>query len=641
MTALLLPNNSLALEKNSFAKYRKLRLLHLGGTGLTEMPEGVFRGLNNLTKLFLTHNLLRELRPESLEDLESLIHLDLTDNRFTEFDGILTSLPSLDTVWLNGNLITLKGRIVSPNAHFPQELFLENNQIEELTKDSLIGLSGLHSLYLRHNKISRIEDGAFAEQKLLVDLELNFNRIQYIHPDTFLGLDSLVSLNLDGNPLVSMAEATFKRIPLLASLHLYQMELSTELLLNISDAHMDSESPTNLYHVYFKRFRYCGYLPSVPDCWPKTDGVSSFEHLLVRMELRVGVWLVAMLTLLGNMTVLFGRVLNRDDNKILSLFIRNLAVADLCTGVYLLVMASKDLQFRSEYHEHAYYWMSSWQCTITGVLAVTSSEVSVMILSFMSVERWLCITWPLGSPKLSLGRAKLALVVIWAAGFALAIAPVFYYTNRQGFYGTNGLCFPLHLDDPWVPGWMYSAVVFVGLNQLGVVMILISYTWMFCSIRKTRANTPLALGDREFAIRFFFIVFTDCVCWIPIIILRVLALSSTNIPPELYAWVVVVLLPVNSAINPFLYTFTTTKFRTHAKRLFSDGANCRWPQRRDSATVESEVTRTSTLRTATYKWNNGRDIFHLNNGTTQSIDDSAVLDVTKTKEDQSPAETKL
>ncbi|KAK7074926.1 7 transmembrane receptor (rhodopsin) [Halocaridina rubra] len=250
-------------------------------------------------------------------------------------------------------------------------------------------------------------------------------------------------------------------------------------------------------------------------------------------------------------------------------------------------MAAKDVQFRSQYHEHAYYWMSSWQCTFTGVLAVTSAEkdeitawnvqikeniekfrkefqelnmehdamktsfadalkgnvavkeaakVSVLILSFMSVERWLCITWPLGAPKLSSGRAKLALGFIWAIGFIIATAPVIYYStnssNKQGggFYGTNGLCFPLHLDDPWVPGWLYSAIIFVGLNQLGVVMILISYTWMFCSIRHTRANTPLALGDREFAIRFFFIVFTDCVCWIPIIVLRVMALSEFIIP---------------------------------------------------------------------------------------------------------------
>ncbi|KAK7069524.1 Protein-hormone receptor activity protein, partial [Halocaridina rubra] len=195
--------------------------------------------------------------------------------------------------------------------------------------------------------------------------------------------------------------------------------------------------------------------------------VSSFENLLLRVELRVAVWLVALLTVTGNLTVLAGRLFNRDDNKLLSLFIKNLAVADLLTGIYLLVIGMKDLEYRSEYHRHAFDWMSSWQCTVTGVVAMTSAEVSVMILAFMSVERWVCITWPLRIPKLAHGAAKIILMGIWTTGLILSIVPVFYYKTRQGFYGTNGMCFPLHLDDPWVPGWLYSAFIFVGVNQIG------------------------------------------------------------------------------------------------------------------------------------------------------------------------------
>ncbi|KAJ8301017.1 hypothetical protein KUTeg_022536, partial [Tegillarca granosa] len=35
----------------------------------------------------------------------------------------------------------------------------------------------------------------------------------------------------------------------------------------------------------------------------------------------------------------------------------------------------------------------------------------------------------------------------------------------------------------------------------------------------------------------------------------VVSLAGIKIPSVLYAWVVVVILPINSAINPFLYTF--------------------------------------------------------------------------------------
>ncbi|XP_069188600.1 relaxin receptor 1 isoform X3 [Procambarus clarkii] len=642
VTGLLLGNNSIVLTPDSFTRYPSLTLLHLENNGLRSIPRGVFKPLTNLAKLFLAKNHLGRsdgLRPslEELGALPSLHHLDLSYDSLTQFDLLLDLAPGLKALFLNFNRVTLRGREVSPNAHSLKDLFLEHNLVEELTKDSLRGFTGLEALYLRHNKIRVIHPGAFLELHSLLDLELHNNRIQSIHPETFEGLTALVNLGLKGNPLVVVASDTFRTLPKLDSLGLADMELSVEQLLNVSRdlAH------NAVTHAHFKRFRYCGYFPRVPNCSPKTDGVSSFEHLLVRLELRVTVWLVAAATLVGNLTVLGGRGLSRDDNKVLSLFIRNLAVADLLTGFYLVVVAVKDLQFRSEYHVHAYYWMTSWECTITGVLAMTSAEVSVLILAFMSVERWVCITWPLAAPKLSHEGAKLALACIWALGIVISIIPVMYYRGQQGFYGTNGLCFPLHLDDPWVPGWLYSALVFVGLNQIGVVLILMSYTGMFYSIRRTRANTPLSLGDREFAMRFFFIVFTDCLCWTPIIILRIMALADIDITPKLYAYVVVVLLPINSALNPFLYTFTTTKFRSQVRRFFTGHGMCRWPPRRDS---DSEVTRTSFFRSATCRLTNGRDILHLHNGASHAVDDTTVAEVSRIsliKDENTMAETKL
>ncbi len=51
-------------------------------------------------------------------------------------------------------------------------------------------------------------------------------------------------------------------------------------------------------------------------------------------------------------------------------------------------------------------------------------------------------------------------------------------------------------------------------------------------------------------------------CHSPISVLYVTgvaALSGTSITGEVYAWVVVFLLPVNSAINPVLYTISAIK----------------------------------------------------------------------------------
>ncbi|KAK1120615.1 hypothetical protein K0M31_012221 [Melipona bicolor] len=123
------------------------------------------------------------------------------------------------------------------------------------------------------------------------------------------------------------------------------------------------------------------------------------------------------------------------------------------------------------------------------------------------------------------------------------------------------MCFPLHIDDPYLIGWEYSAFVFLGLNLTGLLVIGYAYAAMFVSIWRTRHACSLSVGDSEFALRFFLIVLTDAACWAPIIILKIRAMMKYPISADLHAWVVVFILPVNSAVNPLLYTFTTPKFR--------------------------------------------------------------------------------
>lgn len=66
-------------------------------------------------------------------------------------------------------------------------------------------------------------------------------------------------------------------------------------------------------------------------------------------------------------------------------------VADFLMGVYLVTVGSLDVAFRDEYNKHAHQWMSSWHCTLCGLVAMVSCEVSVLILSLITIERYRCI----------------------------------------------------------------------------------------------------------------------------------------------------------------------------------------------------------------------------------------------------------
>ena len=55
---------------------------------------------------------------------------------------------------------------------------------------------------------------------------------------------------------------------------------------------------------------------------------------------------------------------------------------------------------------------------------------------------------------------------------------------------------------------------------------------------------------------FLYQVFKKCLTTQNDLFSGVLALTGHVIPGDVYAWIAVVVLPINSALNPFLYTFS-------------------------------------------------------------------------------------
>ncbi|PFX12390.1 Relaxin receptor 1, partial [Stylophora pistillata] len=93
---------------------------------------------------------------------------------------------------------------------------------------------------------------------------------------------------------------------------------------------------------------------------------------------------------------------------------------------------------------------------------------------------------------------------------------------------------------------------------------------------QARAQSAQAKRERALAKRVFFIILTDFLCWIPIIAIGIKShVEKTFDPPgDLAVWIAVFALPINSAINPLLYTLSTPQVQAILKpklgRLWSN-----------------------------------------------------------------------
>ncbi|KYN28426.1 Relaxin receptor 1 [Trachymyrmex cornetzi] len=509
VTAIFLTDNLLTyLSRDALSRYPEIRLLYLDNNNIIKLEKGVFLHQSKLFWLILTNNSISEILPGHLTGLDKLETLLLDQNKIVTAD--FSDLKDSTTTYL----INLSKNMLTTSA-------LKLPRLSELTEMSM-----------EDNSISSIDENAFRNLQQLIELNLAYNRIVTIPSNVFQSVNNLSKLLIGYNPVVELSMTLFNPL-------------------------------NNLRSLYFKKFHYCmTYAPKVQKCRPTSDGVSSMSHLLDKPLLRAAVWTISCLTCLGNSLVLWGRFTAKDENRVLSIIIRNLAVSDMLMGIYLFIIAIEDARFRDNYKEEASIWMSSWPCILLGALAMTSSEVSMLILSFMSVERFILIAAPLKCHHAMTSQAAASsMIVIWIGGLIIALAPVIHWRSSTKFYGVNGMCFPLHIDDPYLIGWEYSAFIFLGLNLIGLMIIGYVYIAMFTSIWRTRRATPLSVGDSEFALRFFLIVLTDAACWAPIIALKILAMMKYPVPPDLHAWIVIFILPVNSTVNPLLYTFTTPKFR--------------------------------------------------------------------------------
>uniref|UniRef100_A0A8C0BYQ7 G-protein coupled receptors family 1 profile domain-containing protein n=1 Tax=Buteo japonicus TaxID=224669 RepID=A0A8C0BYQ7_9AVES len=181
-------------------------------------------------------------------------------------------------------------------------------------------------------------------------------------------------------------------------------------------------------------------------CKPNTDGISSFENLLANVILRVFVWVIACLTCFSNLFVICMRSFIVTENSQHTMAIKSLCCADGLMGIYLFLIGAFDIKYSGEYNKHAQGWMGSIQCQLVGSLATLSSEVSVLLLTYMTLEKYFSIVFPFSHYRAGKKQTISVLAAIWLLGFSLSFIPLWCKETFGNYYGRNGVCFPLQSD---------------------------------------------------------------------------------------------------------------------------------------------------------------------------------------------------
>ncbi|XP_053959378.1 uncharacterized protein LOC128863964 [Anastrepha ludens] len=584
-----------------------LEIIKLDRAGIKEVPPNLCRQTPRLKSLELKTNSL--VRIPNLANCRELRLLDLSSNYIESLSGRpFVGLKQLHDLVLSYNRI----KAIPQDAFFGiprlQLLDLEGNEITSIHKEAFTPFSKLEDLNLGNNIFPELPSAGL--NKLLHLKTFNNPKLRdFPAPDTFPRIQTLI---------LSYAYHCCPFIPLVAMSATKKPPLVQEAVLFPSDSEFDMSLWNNsmmdiwpqlqnlskkfgnqmhdIWDNFGQDFNYPGNIPTYVEEYFEEDGTgtttssagvaSSFAGFSTGLfgtidtdiapgsiqclpmpgpflpcadlfdwwTLRCGVWVVFLLALLGNGTVVIVLMFSRSKMDVPRFLVCNLAAADFFMGIYLGILAIVDASTLGEFRMFAIPWQMSLMCQFAGFLAVLSSELSVYTLAVITLERNYAITHAIHlNKRLSLRQAAYIMAVGWTFALIMAALPLAGVSDYRKF----AVCLPFETTTGVASLTYVIALMFI--NGCAFVTLMGCYLKMYWAIRGSQAwNT----NDSRIAKRMALLVFTDFLCWSPIAFFSITAIFGLQlISLEQAKIFTVFVLPLNSCCNPFLYAIMTKQFK--------------------------------------------------------------------------------
>ena len=584
-------NNIEQFPSHLFEYTNKLILLNLCCNHLNEIASQTFGSLSQLKILDISKNNLQHLPPHLFESTSNLLSLEISDNNLRTIPvDLFRKLDRLSYLNMSKNSLS---RLPLFNAQGQlQVLDITENQLTTPKEVIFENLKNLTFLSMAKNSITKLPSYVFFKLDNIEFINASYNTIQKIGSKVVSGETNLKTFDLRGNEMFTVTPHSFTSF---TNSTVIVDKYGTCCFLN--EHKCISMEPREEYLTCKRMLRDVVLRISV---W--VLGLSAFICNAIAYCVRSRK--------------------QQAKIKVQTLFISHLALADLLMGVNMLILAIADVYFGQYFPSYAHIWRRGFVCKFAGFLSIFSSEGSVFFITLISIDRMLRIKYSFGGHRLEIKSARICVTLTWLMALLISVIPISLTKDEGNFYSISEVCVGIpivrrhltsfmnksteiktttissspeffslsglgrykydivvdfsikHLESgqniPYTVaenagsqvGSIYSIVVFISVNLFCFIIVACCYVYIFIKARRTagRATGSQNRNDElRMAKKMFAIVFTDFCCWVPLSFVCILTQSGViEVSPEMYAWTVGFILPINSSINPFLYVLYET-----------------------------------------------------------------------------------
>ncbi len=466
----------------------------------------------------------------------NLIYILMSGNNIslTNSKAAMMSLSTLEYLNLTRNRIIclcLVGDSLFSSLSRLLHLDLSHNMIQMITNNCFLGLKMLQVLSLQGNFIKIIQNRSFGYLLGLLELNLSNNKINTIRKDGLIDLNNLTTLDLRGNSIKLIDITAINALP--------------KLNILMADA-----------------FRVC-CISSRTDtiCIAPSVLFSSCSNLLHSKLYQGWTIFMAALSTLLNICVLFYGFASGKMNAH-KLLVQGLAICDMMYGIYLLIISIFDMLYKGNYATQDWSWRSSVTCHMASLIASVSFSITTIILSYLAIVRHKLVV---GMKHYSRKQCLTLLMTFALIVTAINLVPIIL-DILDGLPQSNSVCLSLITTAEYISVTSIPKIVTYIILLLAMSLIIIIYTKLYWhahlitenvkSISKTSSNKT-----KHLSFHILLITITNILCWIPTLVLGILSLFRIEIPGSIITSVAVIIMPLNSAVNPAIFTFATTQFK--------------------------------------------------------------------------------
>ncbi|XP_072228346.1 thyrotropin receptor-like [Leuresthes tenuis] len=570
----------------------------LVGTKLSFIPLNAFANLADISRIYIfDDNTLTSLQRHSFYNLSRVTHIQLTGIKTLSYihQEAFKDLPNLKYLGItNTGLTSFPGlqNIQSSQEDFILEI-VENVFIQVIPANSFTGISAnALTIMLTGNGVREIQRFAFNGSRLEevylnknVDLEHidEFAFHGVVHGPTHLHSEAVVC-NLTRASSVKLQEssASFSKWYLGNKISQHVQDIfglpasdnedddlnntlicTTKLSQNLSPV----DSSTDHLGEDFDLALCNEFTDYGPLCTPVPDALNPCEDVMSQGFLRVSVWVVSLFAISANLLVLVILLTCQQKLSVTRFLMGNLAFADGCMGIYLLLISSVDLYTRSRYYQFAISWQTGSGCNLAGMLSVFASELSVYTLTLISLQRWHVIFNAMRpNKKMRLRHAAVLMLFGWLLCVTIALLPVLGINT----YKKVSICLPMDTDTTVAQAYVISVLM---INVIAFTVVCFCYLHIYCMVHNPQYDS--SRYDTSMAKRMALLNFTNFLCLAPICFYGLSAAFHQPLMTFTGSKVLLVLFyPLNSCVHPFFYAILTKGFHRDIMMLLSRMGLC-------------------------------------------------------------------